>query len=449
MLKKIISILLGGILSISLLASCADTNTGKEKNDTADHENKINISKKYAGEMAAGKFDNTVNAFDKTMAAALTQEQLKQVWSDTTKSIGEYRGIYSAEYSDAGNDTGYQVTVILEYEERALKVFFSYDNGDKINGLYLNYFNIPTASDDLATNVKIEIGEGPHKLDGILRLPEGIANPPVVIMIQGSGQSDFDETIGPNKPFKDIAEGLAEKGIASVRYNKRYYQYPETAPKNITIDDEVINDVSYAIEFVKNREAIKNSNIYILGHSLGGMLAPFIASINPGLSGIIIMAGSPRGLEDIILDQNAAAIKAMDDKNETEKEQLLEMIEKEIGKIKALKKGDKETMFLGIPSSYWLSLNRIDTVEISKSLSIPMLILQGKADFQVSADTDYKMWQEIFKEKTNVSFKLYENLNHLFMPTNGLTDASEYDTKSTVDAEVISDIAQWIANNPA
>lgn len=290
----------------------------------------------------------------------------------------------------------------------------------------------------------IEIGEAPYQLDGILSLPEDVSNPPIVILVQGSGQSDYDETIYANKPFKDIADGLAKKGIATIRYNKRYFQYPETALTNITIEDEVLKDVALAINFAKENENFKNSKIYVLGHSLGGMLVPYIAQTNADITGIICMAGSPRGLEDIILSQNISVVEAMTDITDIKKKELIAPVQADIAKVKALKEGEPSVTLFGVPSSYWLSLNKINTAEISKSLTIPILILQGKADFQMYPDIDYKLWQDILKGKVNVTFKLYDNLNHLFMQTNGKNDISEYNIKGTVDEQVITDIAVWI-----
>lgn len=440
MLKKLLLIALGSLIVLSVFSGC-----GKKSSDN-DAEGDIDLTEKsivFAEEMAGGNFESTVAAFDSTMKSALTAGQLSQAWSDTLSSIGRYKAVYDCEYET--NENGSQVTVILEYELSGLKVLFSYDNSGKINGLWINYHNIPAQDDNPAGSIEIEIGNDPYKLSGILRMPsENGENPPVVILVQGSGASDYDETIGANKPFKDLSEGLSKNGIATLRYNKRFYQYPQAAEESITIQDEVIDDVNSAIEFIKGREELKESKIYILGHSQGGMLAPYIASINPDVAGIIIMAGSPRGLEDIILDQNIAAIDAMADKTEEEKEQLLEQVTEQIDMIKSLTDEDAQTTVMGIPASYWLSLGKIDTPEIFSELSIPMLIMQGSADFQVSADVDYKAWQDIPGEKMNVEFKLYEELNHLFMPTNGKMDISEYIIKSEVDGQVISDIADWI-----
>ena len=307
-----------------------------------------------------------------------------------------------------------------------------------------NNSHLGSTSNFAAENINIKIGNAPYQLDGILCLPNGMKSPPVVILVQGSGQSDYNETISVNKPFQDIADGLAKQGIATIRYNKRYYQYPQTAPANITIEDEVLNDVSLAINFTKENESTKKSKIYVLGHSLGGMLSPYIAKTNTDVVGIISMAGTTRRLEDVILDQNIAAVETMSNKTDAEKKELIATVQADVDKVEALKDGDPSVTLFGVPSSYWLSLNKIDTSKISKSLTIPMLILQGKADFQVSPDIDYKAWQDMLSGKSNVTFKLYDNLNHLFIQTNGKKDTTEYSIKGTVDKQVLTDITTWI-----
>ena len=347
MLKKLLLIALVPLIILSVFSGC-----GKKSSDK-DTEGDIDLTEKsieFAREMAGGSFENTVEAFDSTMKSALTAEQLSQAWSETVSNIGNFKSVYDSEYESSAS--GRQVSVILEYELSGLKVLFSYDNTGKINGLWITYHNIPAQEDNPAGNIEIEIGNDPYKLSGILRMPtENSVNPPVVILVHGSGSSDYDETIGANKPFKDLADGLSQKGIATLRYNKRFYQYPQSAAESITIQDEVIDDVNSAIEFVKGREELKGSKIYILGHSMGGMLAPYIASINPEVAGIIIMAGSPRRLEDIILDQNIAAIDAMADKTEEEKEQLLQQVREQIDIIKGLTDEDAETVAMGVPQA--------------------------------------------------------------------------------------------------
>lgn len=130
-------------------------------------------------------------------------------------------------------------------------------------------------------------GDPAYPLAGTLTLPEGTDNPPVVILIHGSGSSDRNETISGNTPFRDIAWGLAERGIASIRYDKRYYTYPDAAsdPASVTIEAEVLEDADAAIALAMADDRLDHSRVYILGHSLGGMLTPAIAASHPQLAG--------------------------------------------------------------------------------------------------------------------------------------------------------------------
>lgn len=315
--------------------------------------------------------------------------------------------------------------------------------------LSLILFGLISCSNDSKPNgikeIEVELGENRTPLNGIICSPKDIDGTPVVIFVHGSGQSDYDETIYNNKPFKDIAEGLAANGITSLRYNKRYFQHATSAPADITIEDEVLDDVKLAIDFVKNYEGLENSKIFIIGHSLGGMLAPYIAQTNDEVDGIVCLAGSPRRLEDIILDQNIALLETTDNLTEEEKQNILDsQVIPYVNMVKELKEGDESIYLFNVPSIYWLSLNKIDTAEISKNLSIPMLILQGDADFQVFVENDFNLWKNILKDNDNAEFKLYANLNHLFMQTIGKKDVTEYQKKQHVDEQVITDIAEWI-----
>ncbi|MDD5934189.1 MAG: alpha/beta fold hydrolase, partial [Clostridiales bacterium] len=293
---------------------------------------------------------------------------------------------------------------------------------------------------------EIKVGSGEYLLDGIMTIPKNVEKPPVVILVQGSGPSDMDETIGANnnKPFRDIAQGLAEKGIATIRYNKRFQQYGDSVTERVTIADEVLDDVSSAIELAKKSDVLDTSRIFVLGHSLGGMLSPKIATDHPEVAGIIALAGSPRHLEDIIYDQNKYFLDLDETISQEDKESMLETVQTYVDQVKNLSEEDLATPILDVTGYYWKSLNEIDTPTLVKNLKIPMLFLQGSADFQVFADKDFVEWQNILKGHENAQFIQYEGLNHLFMQTTGEKDPSDYDYKNNVDHKVIDDIANWI-----
>lgn len=402
-----------------------------------------------AVEMAEGSFENVVKDFAKEIAKQLDQQSLEAAWKQTSGELGSYKTVNSSVFIQKGEKAS--VEIVLLYEKNGLKVTFMYDKNNKIEGLWLNYASPeqPLAETKEYKEEAVKIGEGEMQVDGRLTLPKNVKNPPVVILVQGSGQTDMDETIGAqgNKPFQDIAYGLAEKGIASIRYNKRYYQHPKLATEFVAIQEEVLNDVDLAIALANQDKRLNSDRIYILGHSLGGMLAPEIAYRNEHVSGIIVLAGTPRKLEDVILQQNKDAVNAMTDKTEQEKAAILEPVIQEIEKIRQTTPESQHTIILGVNSEYWASLNQIDTPEILKEITIPMIILQGEEDFQISMKDDFQMWHQLLDGRENVEFKSYKGLNHLFMTSNGLKNIQEYNVKSKVEAIVINDISIWIKEN--
>ena len=155
----------------------------------------------------------------------------------------------------------------------------------------------------------IVIGQGTkYPLKGILTLPENSDGPvPAVVLVHGSGSSNMDEKVGKLTPFKDIAEGLARHGIACVRYNKRSFSYGLKMVRDksltITAKEETIEDAILATELLKSDSRIDSDKIFIIGHSMGGMLAPRIDAEGGDYRGLIIMAGTPRRLEDVMKEQ--------------------------------------------------------------------------------------------------------------------------------------------------
>ena len=124
---------------------------------------------------------------------------------------------------------------------------------------------------------------------------------PVVILVHGSGPSNMDESMGPNAPFRELAEGLSRRGVAVLRYDKRTFVCPQffaNATAGFTYDDETVDDAISAIRLVKDSlaqtMALDPSRIYIVGHSLGGMLAPRIAERSGAVAGLVLLA-APTG----------------------------------------------------------------------------------------------------------------------------------------------------------
>lgn len=293
-----------------------------------------------------------------------------------------------------------------------------------------------------------------YPLKGILTLPDNITEPvPAVVLVHGSGSSNMDEKVGKITPFKDLAEGLAKQGIACVRYNKRSFSYGFKMvmdKKNIvTVKEETIDDAIMAANLLKNDSRVDTSKVFIIGHSMGGMLAPRIDAEGGNFRGLILMAGSPLPMEKIMLIQLEEQLAEM--KGLTKK-----IISKQLDKFTALFEGLYELtdeaakatkIGNGVTLYYFKEMGQPSVEDYLNKTDKPMLIMQGEKDFQVRADRDYAAYQKILVGRSNVTFKLYPGLNHAFVPAT-YEDISmakkEYSIEKHIGDDVISDIANWI-----
>ncbi|MBR1739169.1 MAG: alpha/beta fold hydrolase [Ruminococcus sp.] len=406
--------------------SSADTSGQETENTTDLAEMALNCSE----EMAQGEFQPTADRLASMLKAQVSVDSLRETYRTAVEDAGEYLGVYSTESGEAG---GYSTeTVVLEYERISVKLTYSFSSSGAIVGLGLNYYIIPEESEtDAYTETIVTVGD--YELEGFLTLPKGVEEPPVVLLVQGSGQHNMNETVSPTvQPFEEIAHMLAERGIATLRVNKRYYQYPDI-PEDATIQTEVLDDADAAIDFLLGADGVDHDRIFVLGHSQGGMLAPVIAENNAAVKGIISLAGTPRALPVVAIDQYTAM---MNDPESDEGTKIQAKLGIEMAKGCIDPSPEDDISFLGFQAAYWCSFAEIDQGASAQRLEIPMLFLQGSDDIQVYADVDYVMWQELLEGKDNAGFKLYDGLGHFFNDKSGSTEP-----------EVADDIAEFVLAN--
>lgn len=301
----------------------------------------------------------------------------------------------------------------------------------------------------------IIVGQGTkYPLKGILTLPDNITEPvPAVVLVHGSGSSNMDEKVGKITPFKDLAEGLAKQGIACIRYNKRSFSYGFKMLMNknniITAKEETIDDAIMAANLAKNDRRIDPDKVFIIGHSMGGMLAPRIDAAGGDFRGLIIMAGSPLPMEKIMLIQLAEQMAEM-------KGTVKKIISKQLDKFTTLFEGlyelSDETAKAtkignGVTLYYFKEMGQPSVEDYLNRTDKPILVMQGGKDFQVKTDRDYAAYQKILTDRNNVTFKLYPGLGHAFVPAtydNISMAKKEYNIEKHIGDDVISDIATWI-----
>lgn len=301
---------------------------------------------------------------------------------------------------------------------------------------------------------KIVIGsETKYPLNGILTIPnERNGSVPAVVLVHGSGPSNMDGKVGNNFLFKEFANGLSEKGIAVLRYDKRTFVYGKEMKNDtgLSVKEETIEDAILAANFLRNDSRIDSTKIFIIGHSFGGMLAPRIDAEGGNFAGIIIMAGSPRKLEEIMMDQNNDVINSVNKLVKIIAKKQVAALSSKFDNIYNLSDDEAQsTKVLGknLRAYYFKEMGEHPSSHYLKDLEKPVLIMQGEKDVQSTVERDFDVYKNIMDGKPNATFKLYPNLNHLFMPSiygEILKVQKEYKVAQNIDRQVINDICEWI-----
>jgi pimeloyl-ACP methyl ester carboxylesterase len=287
------------------------------------------------------------------------------------------------------------------------------------------------------------------KFPAILTLPKNRTAPvPAMVLVQGSGPQDADETIGPNKPFRDLASGLAAEGIASLRYDKRTHLAPQTFQSHPDLDHEVTLDAVAALQYITTQPEIDRSKIFLLGHSLGGTMAPviasdFLATRHGSLRGIIFMAAGAASIDETIVRQTAFQAARHDAPSAPEPMQ--KQWQDVFATVKDTNTPADRVLGVGMrqaPAGYWRSWLQQDPAAELAKLGLPALVLRGFKDIQIS-EKDFKRLEEANTAPGSVG-EQFDGLNHLFMPVAGESTGDTYLQPGHVSPDVITTIAVWI-----
>lgn len=436
------------VLSLTVLLAGVAQPENLQETEPVQFEGLVESAEGMVDSLSEAQWQAARKNFTDQIKAALPADKLRETWGSLLSNFGDYEG---RQYSRTAKEGDHRVVyVTMKFEKINLDAKVVFNEEDMIAGLRF----VPTASwtqPEYADHSKfsekqVAIGEGEWELPGTLTLPEGEGPFPAIVLVHGSGASDRDETFGPNKPFKDIAWGLATRGISVLRYPKRAYQYPKkiTELENQTVYVEAIEDALAAVDTARNQDEIDSENVYVLGHSLGGMLLPRIYNGDTEISGFIALAAPSGSLAEQILEQVKYLSNLDSEVTEEEKNNIRET-KKLVERIQdsSLDPDTPAEELMGAPGSYWIDLREYNQLKMAQKIDKPLLILQGERDYQVTME-DFRAWMSALEEKEKANFISYPELNHLFMPGEGQSNPSEYYSFSHVSEEVIEDIANWI-----
>ncbi len=417
----------------------------------------------FLAAMEKGDFALAVRDFDATVLKALGPDKLETMW---TRQLPAQLGAFKKQGpARREQQQGYEIVLITcSFEKASIDARVVFNKDGRIAGLQFAppappvRYEPPAYADPARfEETEIIVGSGEWALPGTLTLPKGAGPFPGVVLVHGSGPNDRDETLGPNKLFKDLAWGLAARGIAVLRYDKRSKVYGKKIladPKlesTMTVKEETIDDALAAATLLEKTRGVDPRRVFILGHSLGGYLMPRIAlAAKPlDIAGFISLAGLTRPIEDTMIRQLTYLYGLAGNALSDDDAKRLEGLKAQEAAIKALTAADKgaTTKLLGVMPAYWLDLRGYNPAELAKSVRAPMLILQGGRDYQVET-ADYDNWKAALGGRKDVELRLYPKLNHLFYEGDGPITPLEYTQKhGSVAPAVIGDIAGWIANH--
>ncbi len=437
---------------------------GKRGEEEGEHtavspleKERVKTAKSFLDLLNKDEFEKAAAMFDDTMRNALPVDNLAGTWQSIAKKMGKYQEVVETKTQQKGPLTA--VELITRFENSSANIRVVINEKGQVGGFFIapvsakDEWKPPKYADPKTfTEVDVKIGEEPWVLPGTLTLPKASSEKPVcaAVLVHGSGPHDRDETIGPNKPFKDLAWGLASRGIAVLRYDKRTLVHGEKMVKEkhgITIKDETLDDALYAVDFLRSRKEIHPRCIVVVGHSLGGYVAPLMGERDSKLGGLVLLAANTRNLQTLILGQFEYLF-SLEGEISEENEKKLGEIKKSISVLEdpeALALAEDKDLPLGLPAEYWKALLDYDLKTVVRALSMPILVLQGERDYQVTME-DFSGWKEILAGKPNVSYKSYPRLNHLFIEGDSKSTPAEYEKPGKVSGEVVGDIASFIKN---
>jgi fermentation-respiration switch protein FrsA (DUF1100 family) len=393
---------------------------------------------------SAGDFGLASRDFGEVMQRALPPAKLADTWGAVERQLGGWRAVETIELKSEGGLSVTLATSRFEHGRAIVKVV--YDSRDRIAGLFVlpiaPAWQAPAyARPDLFEEREVRVGVAPA-LPGVLTLPKTSGTVPAVVLVHGSGPSDEDESTGALRPFKDLAWGLATRGIATLRYVKRSRQAPGGI---LTQKEEVLDAAHDALELLQRTPRLDPRLLFVLGHSQGGELAPRIAQQAPGLAGIIVLAGPTQPLQDLLVDQYAHFL-SLDPHNDSLARKLdaARRFKQTVDDVRLRADEDVAIPTGGtLKGAYFLDSRGYAAPAAASALSCRILVLQGERDYQVPM-SDFADWKRALAGKKGASLRSYPSLNHLFVAGVGPSRPEEYERQGHVDERVVRDIAEWI-----
>ena len=385
---------------------------------------------------------------------------LRSPWQELTTTLGPVTAVGIPVSESAGPDTTI-VKTLVTCERGAFALLLATDHTGGLTGLQ---FAPPAAAEPdrpwrppsyvnpvSFREEDISIDCAPLPTPGTLSLPDSSRAVPAVVLLGGSGPGDRDATMGRNKILKDLAWGLASRGIAVLRFDKVTYTHRDALADatDFTVVDEYVQPAVAAIRLLREHPSVDAARVFVAGHSQGGTMAPRVAAVEPAVAGLVVLAGATQPVHHVAVRQFRYLATLREPGTNPDTDPAVQSIIRQCALVDSpeLSSSTPEHLLpFGVPAPYWLDLRGYDPVAVAAQLDKPMLIMQGGRDYQVTVTDDLIGWQTGLSGCRDVTIRVYDADNHLFFPGTGPSTPMEYEPAQHVDETVVADIAHWVAD---
>jgi hypothetical protein len=267
------------VAALSAVAAAADAQPARPVTDSAGA-----TAAAFVRALERGAWEDAARASALVPPAGVTPEALlRGLWTQLVGQLGALAALDAAPAVQNAESRIVDLGARFARSEVTLRVVLG--PAGKVSGFWVTpprppaYAPPPYADTARVRDQELTLGAGPP-LGATFTAPRAHAGSfPVAVLVHGSGPNDRDERVGANRPFRDLALGLASRGVAVLRYDKRTYAHPRSlAGSRVTVDAETIDDAVAAVALARTLPGADPARVFVVGHSLGGMLAPEIAA---------------------------------------------------------------------------------------------------------------------------------------------------------------------------
>lgn len=274
-------------------------------------------------------------------------------------------------------------------------------------------------------------------VEGTLVTPASDMQSPLAIILNDAGALDRNgnERTQINNATKKLAESLAQKGIATFRYDKRIFKAEQLHLKEKDFRfDFLVEDAVASINYFKKRNTF--TSIYIIGRGQGSLVGILAAQQNA--DGFISIGGAAKSIDQIIIDQIKNQAPGL---SEDAIRAFAEL--KENGRVRRYNPALESILRKELQPfmASWMAYS--PELEIEK-LNIPILLIRGGKDLQSSLEN----FEQLKKSKPTASSQLLEDMNYVLVNVNGQNDMvnqkSYYRKDLAISPELIESIRDFI-----